>query len=114
MLLLLFYIKLVKVISREARTIVILGRREYHSSLNAPIEFGGESGGRSTISVEQMHDGAAESKKVRLKKLDLDLVFMDLELVKLYQTSSNRGWSSKVTRSINGDFRMQGFLGVLL
>jgi len=45
-----------------------------------------ESGGRSTILVEQIHGGAAATKTVWLEKWDPDLVLMNLKLVGLYQT----------------------------
>jgi hypothetical protein len=48
-------------------------------------QFGG-SGARSMILVEQIHSGTAEAERVWLRKSSMDMFFMDLELVELYQT----------------------------
>lgn len=45
-------------------------------------------GDRSTVLVDQIQGEASGVRSVWLKNLDLDLFYMNLELVKLYQTSS--------------------------
>jgi hypothetical protein len=45
----------------------------------------GESRARSTLLVDQIHGGAGRGRSVWPKKVDLDLVLMNLELVNVYQ-----------------------------
>jgi hypothetical protein len=37
------------------------------------------------ILVEQIHSGTTEAQRVWLRKLSMDMFFMDLELIELYQ-----------------------------
>ena len=46
-------------------------------------QFGG-SGSRFMILVKQIHSGTAEAERVWLRKSNMDMFFMDLELVELY------------------------------
>ena len=45
-----------------------------------------ESRGRSMDSVDLLNGRSAESQSVWLENVDLELFFMDLELLKLFQT----------------------------
>jgi hypothetical protein len=63
---------------RAARHAHVVALEELH-------QFGG-SGARSMILVEQIHSGTAEAERVWLRKSSMDMFFMDLELVELYQT----------------------------